>query len=429
VAVKAAVQRKLAADGADGAADGGSDDGDEAVETAFKTKRTEDQSTCMDRSKGWQQADRPGCPTAETRRAYQHRARQLGLAVAGDGDGQAVRPRSPLFPVRPRTFGTRPSSEGSAVSGTGKVLYGVELGSHKGGGQREEREHPLDGFSAAAKESAREAWDLVRLASESAFGSAQKAFRSVDKDASNRIELSEMRHLLTVNLNIDLEEEAIAVIFKCLDRGDKGNITYTEFTAALRAPLQAAMEAEPATALEMEQHPLDPHYGRRLAGQKPPALHLASYDRTLTKATQAGNLVLAKGASKAQYGDRYAWKAGLRPYTTTTRETIGVVGQARLPQEATHGPTTGGLNAGPLSLEKTARRAGVVFTEPARAAGLPGAPGGYSPPHTGRRGSPGPPSPVHSKKHYNPFQKDQHPWSPSQAKEVSKIYFQASGPR
>ena len=438
VAVKAAVQRKLqAADGGAGAGgEGGEDgeDGEEAVEAAFKKKRTDDQSTSKDRSKDWQQADRPGCPTAETRRAFQHRARQLGLSVAGDSEPAAAPPRSPLFPIRHRRQGTgvRPSTEGSDAGsgGGGRVLYGVELGHRKGGGSKG-RENPLEGFSAAAKEAAREAWDLVRLASESAFGSAQKAFRSVDKDASNRIELGELRHLLTVNLNIDLEEEAVAVIFKCLDRGDKGNITYTEFTSALRAPLAAAMDVEPATALELEQHPLDPHYGKRLAGQKPPWLHLEGYDRVLTKATQAGNQVLAKGASKAQYGDRYAWKAAA-PYTTTTRQTIGAVGQLRLPPEPEHSPSGGGMNAGPMSLEKSARRAGVLFLEPPRGLQTDRSSGsiGYSPPSTGRRAGspPAPPSPVHSKKHYSPFQKDQHAWSPAQAKEVSRIYYQQGTP-
>jgi Ca2+-binding EF-hand superfamily protein len=432
VAVKAAVQRKLhAADGAaqhsESGAGEGYDDEAEAVEAAFKKKRTDDQSTSKDRSKDWQQADRPGCPTAETRRAYQHRARQLGIAVAGDSEAPTARPHSPLFPVRqPRTGGTtgRPSSHGLDSGGGAKMLYGVELGRSKGGGSKG-RENPLEGFSAAAKEAAREAWDLVRLASESAFGSAQKAFRSVDKDASNRIELGELRHLLTVHLNIDLEEEAVAVIFKCLDRGDKGNITYTEFTSALRAPLASAVDVEPATALEMEQHPLDPHYGKRLAGQRPPWLHVDMYDKALTKATQAGNLVLAKGASKAQYGDRYAWKAAM-PYTTTTRQSIGVVGQLRLPAEPAHSPTAGGMSAGPLSLEKTARCAGVLFLEPPPRTDRSSGSIGYSPPSTGRRAGspPAPPSPVHAKKHYGPLEKDQHAWSPAQAKEVSKIYYQ-----
>ena len=434
VAVKAAVQRKLEAADAPGSGGGGGggggeeDEADEAVETAFTKKRTDDQSTSKDRSKDWQQADRPGCPTAETRRAYQHRARQLGLSVAGDSDASPARPHSPIFPIRARhTLGSRPGTEGSAGSGGGgKTLYGVELG-HRKGGEGKAEENPLEGFSEAAKQAAQEAWDLVRLSSESSFGSAQKAFRSVDKDASNRIELGELRHLLTVNLNIDIEEEAVAVVFKCLDRGDKGNITYTEFISALRAPLQAAMGAEPATALEMEQHPLDPHYGRRLAGQQPPSLHLDGYRRTLTRATQAGNQVLAKGASKAQYGDRYAWKAAA-PYTTTTRDTIGAVGQARLPPEPSHSPTAGGLNAGPMSLEKTARRAGVLFQEPRppplatdRSSGSVG----YSPPATGRRAGspPAPPSPVHSKLHYAPGVKDQHAWSPAQAKELSRIYY------
>ena len=67
----------------------------------------------------------------------------------------------------------------------------------------------------------------------------QRAFRAVDSDGSGRIEMNELRYLIAVHLNIDAEDELLEFIFHCLDRGDKGSITYSEFTSALEGPLSS----------------------------------------------------------------------------------------------------------------------------------------------------------------------------------------------
>jgi len=149
----------------------------------------------------------------------------------------------------------------------------------------------------------------------------KRAFRAVDSDGSGRIEMSELRHLISVHLNIDVEDELIEFMFHCLDRGDKGAITYQEFVEHLAGPLVI----EPgATTMEMQDHPLVKTFGKRLATQRPPDMHAADWDATVNKAAIAGDRLLAAGASDAQYGDRHAWKAMNMYQTSTQRQTEAV---------------------------------------------------------------------------------------------------------
>jgi len=168
---------------------------------------------------------------------------------------------------------------------------------------------------------AEKAWKMLRIASESAYGSMKRAFRAVDSDGSGRIEMSELRHLISVHLNIDAEDELIEFMFHCLDRGDKGAITYNEFVEHLAGPLVV----EPgSTTMEMQDHPLIKGFGKRLATQRPPNMHAPDWDSTVNKAAMAGDRILAAGASEAQYGDRHAWKAMNMYQTSSQRQTAEV---------------------------------------------------------------------------------------------------------
>ena len=201
-----------------------------------------------------------------------------------------------------------------------KTMYGVTISKDKDKDNKDPSSPARntgrwDNVPISIVAEAEKAWKMLRVASDAAYGSMKRAFRAVDSDGSGRIEMSELRHLISVHLNIDAEDELIEFIFHCLDRGDKGAITYTEFVEALAGPLVA----EPGmTALEMQDHPLVKTFGKRQATQRPPDMHATDWDTTVTKAAIAGDRLFTVGASEYQYGDRHAWKS-MSMYQTSTQ--------------------------------------------------------------------------------------------------------------
>ena len=193
-------------------------------------------------------------------------------------------------------------------------LFGVHIGHHKGNKKRDSLQSKLDSVPISTTQEAEKVWRLLRQHAETTHGSMQRAFRTVDRDGSGRIEITELRHLVAVHLSIDLEEDLLQFIFHCLDRGDKGAITYQEFVEALQGPL---VSRPGASALEMQEHPLSKTFGQALASQRAPSKHSKSWDSFVTTASKSGDRILQNGAASYQLGDRHAWKS-MNMYETTS---------------------------------------------------------------------------------------------------------------
>jgi len=294
----------------------------------------------------WQDARTPGRPCDEVKRTYRLKYDKLNTRLVetnglpansfcrDSAENTYFRPPSAHGEVsKAQSFGLRrmystridgstanvwdmPRSAAPGES-VGDSMYGIKFGQAKisRAGKSKTKWDLVPGSVMAEAESA---WKMLRMASQSAHGSMQRAFRAVDSDGSGRIEMHELRHLVGVHLNIDAEDELMEYMFHCLDRGDKGSITYNEFIQALQGPL---VSKDGATALEMQDHPLDATFGPSLATQRPPNMHAKDWDTAVTRAAKAGDRNLSVGASTYQFGDRHAWKAMNMYETSAQRQT------------------------------------------------------------------------------------------------------------
>lgn len=105
-----------------------------------------------------------------------------------------------------------------------------------------------------------------------------------------------------VHLSIDASDEDVDIIFQKLDKGGKGNITYAEFAGGLRGSL--LKQHNYTSAVEMEEHPLDANFGKKLAAMAAPPSYRRDWDSLISRATVAGNEIFHKGAASVQIGDR-----------------------------------------------------------------------------------------------------------------------------
>jgi hypothetical protein len=194
----------------------------------------------------------------------------------------------------------------------------------------------------------------------------QRAFRKVDSDGSGRIEMEELRYLVDVVLNIDCtDEDLVPFIFHCLDRGEKGAITYNEFVAAMAGPIHAKDRSDGSinSVLELQDHPLDAAFGKKITTQRPSLKKVSHarqsyeklWDETVTRAAKAGDRVLNAGASSYQLGDRLACKA-MNCYATSTQRQNAEISQSF--KELLHSKVADGGGGGgsqpPSPADKTA---------------------------------------------------------------------------
>jgi len=196
----------------------------------------------------------------------------------------------------------------------------------------------------------------------------QRAFRKVDSDGSGRIEMEELRYLVDVVLNIDCtDEDLVPFIFHCLDRGEKGAITYNEFVAAMAGPIHAKDRSDGSinSVLELQDHPLDAAFGKKITTQRPSLKKVSHarqsyeklWDETVTRAAKAGDRVLNAGASSYQLGDRLACKA-MNCYATSTQRQNAEISQAF--KELLHSKVAAGGGGGSQPPSPADKTAGIV---------------------------------------------------------------------